>query len=175
MKKRSVIVNEDGTASVFLTKGQVAVIDAADVGLVERYNWHAQFESRGENWYAKTSERLPVEGYKYGRLPMQNVICGVERGVQVDHIDHNGLNNRRSNLRVATGQLNKANRRTFKNNTSGYRGVGRFGDRWLARIRVNGKGLSLGVYDSPEEAAFAYNIAATMYFGEFASLNSGVM
>lgn len=97
---------------------------------------------------------------------MHNLIMGQ---LGVDHRDHNGLNNKRSNLRVATNGQNQANRRT----SAQYRGI--FKDRsgkWVARIRQPvGKREYLGYFSDPEEAARAYDRAAVRIHGEFALLN----
>ncbi len=90
-----------------------------------------------------------------------------------DHIDGDGLNNRRSNLRPASEAQNAAHARKGKNNTSGFKGVDQNGGRssWRARILVNGKSLYLGRFSTKEEAARAYDAAALVHFGEFAILN----
>jgi hypothetical protein len=91
----------------------------------------------------------------------------------VDHIDGDKLNNRRENLRLVTSKQNSRNRRSSKNNTSGYKGVTFLAKRetWLAQIWHQGKNMNLGLYDSPELAARAYNEAALKYHGEHAQLN----
>lgn len=97
----------------------------------------------------------------------------MRKGELVDHKDENPSNNKRANLRVATKSQNMSNRGITKRNTSGYKGVSRVANRskWQATIQVNYKSMSLGRYDTPEEAALAYNKASTKYFGEFAKLN----
>lgn len=101
----------------------------------------------------------------------------------VDHIDGNGLNNLRSNLRFATMSQNIANSKVRKDNTTGYKGVSWFvGSKhpngvwkskpsWTARIGINGKRITVGYFATKEEAARAYNKAAIKYHGEFAKLN----
>lgn len=90
-----------------------------------------------------------------------------------DHKDNDGLNNTRSNLRLATRTQNKQNRRMYKNNTSGYKGVCRDlqSSRWMAYIGVNGKIKHLGSFADIYDAALAYNKAALFYHGEFAHTN----
>lgn len=92
--------------------------------------------------------------------------------IEVDHEDLNRSNNKWLNLRPAVPLEQMRNRDMPKNNTSGVKGVRREGGGWRARIRVDGKKLHLGTFKSIEEAATAYNEAATRYFGEFARLNS---
>jgi len=88
----------------------------------------------------------------------------------IDHANGNGLDNRIANLRPATKQLNSANRGLPANNTSGYKGVVWFKrkQKWMARIKVNGKGIHLGYFTDKEEAALAYIKAAEQHFGDFA-------
>lgn len=88
----------------------------------------------------------------------------------VDHRDRDGLNNSRSNLRIATRSQNFANRKRQKNNTTGFKGVTRCpnGKRFYAQIQVNNRNIYLGTYDTAEEAHAAYLAAAKAYFGEFA-------
>jgi len=89
----------------------------------------------------------------------------------VDHINHNGLDNRRENLRYATQSQNMANR-SMVINSSGYKSVHKNGPSWSAHIKVKGKKIHLGTYITKEEAAYAYNKAALKHFGEFAYINA---
>jgi hypothetical protein len=89
----------------------------------------------------------------------------------VDHIDHDGLNNVRSNLRPATKGLNIRNSRAHTRGVSPYKGVSRTRKRWKSQISANGVHYHLGHYDSQEEAALAYDRAAQEHFGEWAALN----
>lgn len=92
---------------------------------------------------------------------------------QIDHVNGNRGDNRWCNLRLATNGLNKANSCLPRNNTAGFKGIHRThrGKPWRARITVNGERISLGSFDTKEEAAMAYAVAATRYFGEFARTN----
>lgn len=92
---------------------------------------------------------------------------------RVDHIDGNGLNNKRSNLRAVTHKQNIRNTRTPKNNKSGYKGVSKdnWTNLWRVWIEVDGKRISGGRFESKNEAALIYNKMAIKYFGEFARLN----
>ncbi len=91
-------------------------------------------------------------------------------GYEVDHINHDGLDNRRCNLRLATRANNCHNQRSFKG-SSKYKGVWRVGEKWAACIRVDGRSKRLGTFVSEKEAALAYNQAAREHYGEFAKLN----
>lgn len=86
----------------------------------------------------------------------------------IDHVNGNPTDNRIANLRLATPAENQRNRRRQNNNTSGYKGVHRHQGMWRARIAVNGRHISLGLYHNPEDAHRAYAIAAERYHGEFA-------
>ena len=109
------------------------------------------------------------------RIYMHRVILGLteEDKVLVDHKDMNGLNNQKSNLRECTATQNGQNRPKNRNNTSGYKGVCYRKDSpktpWTARIVVNGKQTSLGLFSDPGSASEAYKQAALKYHGEFAN------
>jgi hypothetical protein len=105
---------------------------------------------------------------------MHRLILDAPKGVQVDHRDRDGLNNRRSNLRSASAAQQKQNNGVYKNSASGLKGVfpnptGKY--KWRVQITVEGRKLSLGRFSNIDEAARAYNDAAIRYFGEFACLN----
>ena len=91
----------------------------------------------------------------------------------VDHINGNTMDNRKCNLQLVTEQQNAAKGKLYSANKSGYRGVTwhMAGSKWRTQITVNGRSIHLGIYDTKEEAALAYNEAALKHFGNFASLN----
>lgn len=99
--------------------------------------------------------------------------CKYKDGLQVDHINHNTLDNRKCNLRYCTGQENNQNRRKPITNTTGYKGVyvSTGENRWRARCKHNGKNIQIGTYGSPMEAAIAYDRAIIELHGEFAETN----
>lgn len=151
----------DGTARVYLTQGKMAIIDVESIPIIAPYRWCTLRGSSG-NFYAMTS----------GTQLMHRVLMGAEKGELVDHEDHDGLNNRLGNLRRATKAQNAMNSRPLRaNNTSGYKGVARYRKKWQAGINLNGKRIHIGNFDTPEEAARAYDRAAIELFGEFACLN----
>jgi hypothetical protein len=148
-----------------LTKGRFAIADEADAHLVlDGGEWSAGQRS-GRTWYAarkKDAAREPIS--------MHILIAGYKG---VDHVNRNGLDNRRINLRPATRSQNRVNCPPSRNNTSGYKGVSwnRPARRWVARIGVNGRRIGLGYFADSAEAARAYNRAALEAFGEYAWLN----
>jgi hypothetical protein len=91
----------------------------------------------------------------------------------LDHINGDRADNRRSNLRLADRTQNNANARRRSDNTSGHKGVSRHGqcNRWQARIRVRGRTIYLGLHKTQEAAAAAYDAAAREHFGEYARLS----
>lgn len=93
----------------------------------------------------------------------------LKRSEHIDHIDGNGLNNQRDNLRLATPSQNAMNRPKQNNNTSGYKGVSwsKKSGKWIAKIKVNGKSIYLGSFDSIEDAYEFYCNAVEKYHGEF--------
>jgi hypothetical protein len=156
---------------ITLTQGQVATVDDEDYPQLSAYKWHAHETSHG--FYAHHSVRL--ETGEYRTIAMHRMVMGLEFGDnrQVDHINHNGLDNRRSNLRVCTLEQNIRNQRKKRRKaTSSFKGVSLHKPgRWRAVIRANGRQVHLGLFNSEHDAAAAYNAAAVRYFGEFANPN----
>jgi hypothetical protein len=163
---REIVIDGD-VAYVPLTQGLVAVIDASDVALVRGMKWAAVLQYRVH--YAVTSV---LDGGKRRILPMHRLLMGQPKGKGIDHIDSNGLNNRKANLRVASVSENARNTGRKASNSSGVKGVSWRADRqkWQVHIRVDGKRLSLGHYTELADAAAAYAEAATKFHGEFARL-----
>lgn len=153
---------------ILLTQGKVALVDDADYERVNQHKWCAN--KIGNNWYAI---RATGGRRKKKFIYMHRSITAVAPGMYVDHRNHNGLDNRRENLRVCTNAQNTRSRGTGKNNTSGYKGVCWRKDRkrWSAKIKVNYVTIALGCFGSPEEAAKAYDEAARFHFGEYALTN----
>ena len=162
-----------GIIRVPLTKGKYALIDEEDYPLVSPHTWRAN--TTAHTTYALTHIRKPEGGHT--TLSMHRLIMQPEPDIFVDHIDHNGLNNTRANLRTCTKGQNGYNQRVNKLSSTGYKGVQRMSPSqrirptWHARIVVDGQRVRLGSFQSPEDAARAYDIAALRHFGEFAFLN----
>lgn len=146
--------------------GRVALIDDADFDLVMQYGWKIKESARyGDGPYAAANVKR--DGKWGGVILMHNLIMGC---IGVDHIDHNGLNNQRNNLRPATQHLNSGNRRQNRHRrSSAYKGVRWHGPRQAWQARIMGK--HLGLFQSEEEAARTYDAAAKEAFGEYALLN----
>ena len=155
---------EGDVAYVTLTKGYTAVIDAADVHLVEGRNWSASVDPHAV--YAVWTA-LARKGQSTVR--MHRVITNASQDEQVDHRDHDGLNNRRSNLRLVTSSQNQHNSRMPNSNTSGYKGVSWDAQsaKWKAQICLQGKRFFLGRFDTAEEAHVAYCRASESLHGEY--------
>lgn len=155
-----------------LSKGLFAIVDDDDFEWLSKFKWFSL--TRNHTTYANRS--WDSQNKRRGTV-MHRVIMGVEdqRSILVDHINGNGLDNRRQNLRLCTAAQNLYNKRLSARNKSGFKGVhkGESG-KWHARIGVNSKSYQLGVYSTPEDAARAYNKAAAKFHGEFACLNQVV-
>jgi hypothetical protein len=147
---------------VQLTESKAAIVDDADAALVDQYKWYCS------TYYAF---KHPTKSCHHSY--MHRLIMGAKKGQIVDHINGDKLDNRRSNLRFCTPAQNNYNSSKHKRNTSGYKGVfwnGRDG-KWLAQAKINQKQTYLGQYETREQAALYYNLAAIMFHGEFARLN----
>lgn len=159
---------EGNIAYITLTQGYEAVIDAADVHLVEGRNWFARV-THGNAVYAESNLSHP----RSGQDKLHRIIIGDTPGLQIDHIDGDGLNNRRGNLRLATHSQNMQNRPLFKNNKSGFKGVSYRKDSkcWRAEILSKGDRHILGKFNCPTAAHFAYVKASRELHGEFGRIS----
>ncbi len=153
---------EGDFAYIPLTRGYEARIDLADAPMVEAYNWKALVGSH--TVYAGRNV------WRDGRiitLRLHRIILAAPEGFSVDHIDSDGLNNTRANLRIATYAQNGQNARIRKDNTSGYKGVSRHGSKWQSVIMANGRKRYLGLFPTIQEAAAAYAMASVELHGDF--------
>lgn len=151
---------------VELTRGAYAIIDRADVPLVEGRRW--RLVGQAPQQYA-AAVYVDDDGKRRSRL-MHRVILAAPNDLLADHIDSDGLNNRRANLRLATDEQNAWNACLPSTNTSGYKGASWCSRRrrWRATIKSGGKQVWLGYFDSALQAHEAYRAAASRLRGEFA-------
>jgi hypothetical protein len=149
-----------------LSSGRETILDDEDYEKLSKYKWH---ECKG---YATRTYWVKENGKrKLKRDFIAREIMGNPKGMHVDHINGNTLDNRKENLRIVTLQQNSWNQSKKKKGASKYKGVTKNGNRWRARIRVDDKLIHLGYFGTQEEAALEYNKAASFYYGEFARLN----
>ncbi len=142
-----------------LTRGLHAIVDAADYEWLSRYKWYAQ-ACRGGTFYARRNTHP-------GTMSMHCMIMNPPKGMVVDHINGNGLDNRRCNLRICTQYENKLNSRPRKDSKSRFKGVLPHGDKWRAKVG----GQHVGLFDDEVEAAKARDREALRQYGEHVWLN----
>lgn len=149
-----------------LPSGETVLIDAIDWPLISARRWFAHRQPNAT--YARTAI---VAGQPC--VLMHRLILGDRPGFDVDHINHNGLDNRRVNLRWATRRQNVANQLIARTNTSGYKGVSwhKKTKKWRAQIGDRHGRSHLGYFATAEDAAHAYDLAAIERWGEFARPN----
>lgn len=154
-----------------LTQGQFALVDDEDFERINAHKWYAYWNKLGRTFYARRNS--PDGKGKQRTVLMHRVVLDSPECFDVDHINHDTLDNRRSNLRNCTAQQNLANEKMLSVNTSGYKGVSwhkRIG-KWMARLRFKGEDIHIGYFTNAREAAIAYDISALKHFGEFALTN----
>lgn len=158
-----------------LTKGRKAIVDWVDLEWLQLSKWYFKEAPDGTGYAARIklqgSERILISMHRAVFLKHNPDKANVFH--DIDHVNRNKLDNRLSNLRLATRSSNIANREANKNNKSGYKGVNFYplSNSWRAQIADNGKKRHIGYYATVEEAALAYNIESARIYGEFAYLN----
>ena len=149
-------------------KKYYALVDDEDYGRVSQYNWHV-WESKQGTLYAITNIKVKL---RYKSLKMHKFLTGFK---QTDHINGDGLDNQKGNLREANSSQNNWNKDVNKNNTSGLKGVywNKQRSNWKAQIGYKGQRINLGVYKDKVVAGIIYDINAIALHGEFAKTNFG--
>lgn len=155
---------------VQLNRGYIALVDDEDFEKVSQFKWSALVDKRKKDGSIKNV--YAIRGVCTGKTEtMHRFITG---NTETDHVDHNGLNNQRQNLRRCTSQQNRCNRVKAGDNTSGYKGVHwcKQTSSWMARIEADNIRLYLGRFSTALEAANAYDAAALKYHKDFALTNA---
>jgi hypothetical protein len=156
-------LSEDGKTVIgILSDGDRFKFDICDFGKVILHSWYPSGEGNS-NKTCITSKGIFLHRY----------IMNAPDGLEVDHVDQDRMNNCRSNLRICTHQQNQFNQPLQSNNTSGVIGVRFYKQRnkYVARIKLNGKDIHLGYYETILEATQARDEGAKLLFGEFAVFN----
>jgi len=160
-----------------LSQGKVALVDECDYERINKHRWYAKENRKSGTFYAFRNIPVGEPGsLKQRSVSMHREVMGLEFGDprEVDHREQSQtLDNRRSNLRVATHSQNQGNQRINKTNSSGFKGVYWYqkSRKWGSVIVKDGKRLYLGYHSLKEDAARAYDRGALKHFGEFAHLN----
>lgn len=144
-----------------ITKGKFTIVDDEDFEELNQYNWICHTpESVYRQKMVKGVRRM---------IWMHRFIMKCPDGMEVDHINGNALDNRKSNLRICTHAENMKNIGFSKRNTSGYKGVywNKSANKWQAQISISGRVTYIGLYDNIEDAASAYNTSAKKNHGDF--------
>lgn len=151
---------------ISLTKGFVTIVDDVD------YDWLMQWKWHHNNRRYATRTKVHITGEPVN-IRMHRFIMNCPEDMFVDHINGNGFDNRRENLRICTYHQNTMNRRKNSAASSQYKGVywNKKEAVWRSSIRINHKLKHLGQFEYELEAALTYNKAALEYFGEFANIN----
>ena len=157
--KRNVFIIKDNIAFGYTEKGEEFIIDAEDLKNIKDYCWY-----KDTTGYIAT--HINGTGIRLHTFILKN-----SRRCSIDHINRNSLDNRKANLRVCTQQQNTFNQGISKNNTTGFKGVTKKNNKWIAQIMHNRQHIYLGIFNSPQKAAHAYNTKAKELFGEYAFLN----
>ena len=158
----------DDVCFIPLSRGMFATVDVEDYPELNKYTWTVRKE--GNTYYANRTKRV---GDRRKQEIMHRKITNAPDGLVVDHINHDGLDNRKQNLRVCTRKQNSRNQLPYKNVTSKYKGVywEKQSKCYRASVRKDGKLYNLGRFKDQKEAAKAYDERAVELFGEFAYLN----
>lgn len=166
------------TREIWLTgkkgAGLRALVDEDDYEFLSQWRWHLS----KEGYARRTTRKHELVGGRSQAVFLHRVVLGIPIGAgkdefQVDHINCDTLDNRKANLRVVSGSQNQWNKRSRVGSASRFKGVTLISKtgRWQASIKTNGQSRWLGNYIREEDAARAYNEAASELWGEYARPN----
>lgn len=156
------------TKRIPLTQGKYALVDDEDFHFLSQWKWYAHRipkKTKEDTWYAERRQWIK-EQKKYKIIAMHRLLMNFPKGKDIDHINGNGLDNRRSNLRILSRRQNQQNKRAPK--SSKYPGVcwDKYTQKWVAHVSINGEYKKLGRYDSEKGAFEAYKKAVKNYLHE---------
>lgn len=155
-KVNKIDINEDYGIG-YTEKGEIFYFDVEDYEYIKKYYWYIN------------SSGYPCTRRNGKDIFMHRLIMKVEKGAYIDHINHKTMDNRKVNLRVVSHDKNMLNKNTYKNNTSGYKGVNwnKRDEKWIARISINKKEFELGRFTNIEDAIAIRKEAEIKYYGEY--------
>ena len=145
-------------------KGKYALVDDEDYEVIGKWKWHLSKDGYVKRTY-KAGSKVKAQ------LLHRAILANGSNKKHIDHINHDKLDNQKHNLRWASPSENGGNSKLSKSNTTGYKGVTKRHGKFRSHIRHNRVLIHIGVFDTPEEAAKAYDKKAREMFGEYAWLN----
>ncbi len=168
MEERKYIIKGD-IVEILLNQGKTTIINTSDLPLIKGHRWFAHYNKRHDRWYVRTAYR---SNGKRITLGIHRLILSAKPGQLVDHINGDGLDNRRENLRICNHAGNSRNQNRTRG-ASKFKGViiRKSLNKWNARIRYDGKQHHLGYFDNEIDAALAYDYASIDHHGEFGATN----
>lgn len=148
-----------------LTQGKIAIVDDEDYCRINQYKWFAH-NTHGNLWYAERNQSYVNGKRSTTQIKMHRVILNLNDNLLVDHIDGNGLNNQKSNLRIVTMRQNQQNQHRISRysiypGTTWSKQIG----RWVSHIEIDGKTRHLGSFSNELDAATTYRVACVVLFG----------
>lgn len=152
---------------IILKGGHITLVDDEDYEILKSFKCHMSENAKNGHKYACCM----INGRSHY---MHRIIANAPRGMVVDHINRNSLDNQKHNLRVCTQMENTQNKRVSKNNKTGFKGVDFHRCKYRATIQIDGIKKHIGLFDTPQEAADAYDRTAVEHFGEFALTNKQI-